>query len=464
MENYRNIFMFIVSLMVLNLFTVTTYANDTTDYEVDVVNTVSVGDIQIGIEQYSNVTQLVVPNQTISQTIRIRNLARPAWIRVKVEYQGLTGVSEIEDSSVGITSENWIKCGEYYYHTKSMDSASYIDLCNSITIPEKWDSSGSGKRFNVIITADAVQKRNFSPNFNSSDPWFGTVIETSIHNKYTDTMAASKQSFQVVFEDGTQGLVRTGENFLGNFNDMMPGDVVTDKVRVANNYSEPIELHFRAESLMNSSLLGAIEFSICIGDVVVYSGTLDSAAIKSGVSLGKYSKGSSADLIYTLVVPSDMGNNYAQSEASVKWIFYTALSKVTEPTKGSGGGGDKEESTISQREKEVPTSSVETTVVNTEPTGEDLIKMPDDFIARIREINDERLKPYLDKEYLTLKEFAELLFLLEGLGIPTSEYTYLLPKTGDTSDNTSAYLFVMIFSLVALSALAVMRRRLKEKG
>jgi len=74
MENYRNIFMFIVSLMVLNLFTVTTYANDTTDYEVDVVNTVSVGDIQIGIEQYSNGTQLVVPNQTISQTIRIRNL------------------------------------------------------------------------------------------------------------------------------------------------------------------------------------------------------------------------------------------------------------------------------------------------------------------------------------------------------------------------------------------------------
>ena len=453
MRNCRKIL--ILCLILLSLNTITVYANSTS-YEVDVVNKVSVGDINISISQNDRGNTIVLPNQIIDRSIGIRNNANPAWIRIKIEYTGSNKIKNLSESMIILSSNEWIKCGQYYYYITPVKKNSYIDFCNSIVIPEDWDSSFSDERFSIIITAEAVQERNFTPDFKSTDPWFGTVVETCVHSTYNKLGVTSGQSFQVLFEDGTQGLVKIGDDFFSNFDNLMPGDSVTDRVKVVNNYSKSVELFFRTDFLTDSILLGAVGLTISIDNKVLYSGNLDAVALRNGVSLGKYSKGSSADLIYILTIPSEMGNEYAQSETSIRWIFSTTLSKAVEPTKG-GKDNDKEESTtVALKETE---SSV--VVLGTESVTEDLIKIPDDLIELIKELNDERLNFYLDKEYLTPEEFSELLRLIEELGIPVSEWLPLLPKMGDDFKN-EVYIVVMIISLVLLFGLIVLSR--KNKG
>jgi len=453
MRNCRKIL--ILCLILLSLNTITVYANSTS-YEVDVVNKVSVGDINISISQNDRGNTIVLPNQIIDRSIGIRNNANPAWIRIKIEYTGSNKIKNLSESMIILSSNEWIKCGQYYYYITPVKKNSYIDFCNSIVIPEDWDSSFSDERFSIIITAEAVQERNFTPDFKSTDPWFGTVVETCVHSTYNKLGVTSGQSFQVLFEDGTQGLVKIGDDFFSNFDNLMPGDSVTDRVKVVNNYSKSVELFFRTDFLTDSILLGAVGLTISIDNKVLYSGNLDAVALRNGVSLGKYSKGSSADLIYILTIPSEMGNEYAQSETSIRWIFSTTLSKAVEPTKGDKDNDKEESTTVALKETE---SSV--VVLGTESVTEDLIKIPDDLIELIKELNDERLNFYLDKEYLTPEEFSELLRLIEELGIPVSEWLPLLPKMGDDFKN-EVYIVVMIISLVLLFGLIVLSR--KNKG
>jgi len=461
MRNYGKIVGFTVGLIALsNIFEVTTYANST-DYEVSVVNTVRVGDIQIEIEQCNDESQLVVPNQTINQEIRIHNIAKPAWVRVKLEYRGLVGVSEIETSSIGITSSDWIKRGNYYYYTKSMENDSYIDLCNSLTIPKDWDSSYTGKSFNVLITTEAVQKRNFTPNFGSHDPWFGTIVETSVKNKDISNNVTNTQSFQVIFKDGTQELIRVGDDFFSNFGYMMPGDTLTDYVRITNNYSKSVEICFRTDSTLDSKLLNLMQLEIRLGDNILYKGSLSSESLQGGISLGKYAKGDSNNLIYVLTLPSNAGNEYAQERAEVKWVFSSSLSS------GKTTTTDNEDS---DGRTTTPTTSVIPTEQVTEPSNEEnttsvdedvRTKIPDELIDIARDVDDGRLKYYIDKEYLTEMEWQEFTAILEALGVPSSKWMPYLPKTGDVS-STPLYVLVMLVSLIGLVILFV-RRHVHDK-
>jgi len=181
---------FLLAVMLSLLAAGTSYA--ATSYETEVINNVGIGDISIGLEEF------------------------------ELDESGIEGLS---DYMVTLDSNQWVKVGDYYYYIVPVDKDVSIDFVKEVRIPTEWDESYADKSFSIVVTADAVQADNFTPDFKSDDPWFGTVIETCVHTSYT-SVQAEDEAFSVVFEGGAEGLVRTGDDFFANWGELMPGDTV----------------------------------------------------------------------------------------------------------------------------------------------------------------------------------------------------------------------------------------------
>lgn len=218
----------------------------------------------------------------------------------------------------------------------------------------------------MILTADAVQEANFTPNWNASDPWFGTVIETCVHTSY-DPKLTGNQVFSVVFENGADGLVKTGEDFFSNWASLMPGDTVSGQVTLKNSYRRTVTMYFKTESIADDALLKVLHLEIKNGDTVIYSGTMD-GAVTERVKLASLAVNEEAILTYTVSVPKELNNSYALSKTQTKWIFSAYMSSSS----GGGGGGGGHKATGGNSGDHGPGTTQVTTEQNqTEETGQD---------------------------------------------------------------------------------------------
>lgn len=312
-------------------------------YETEVINTVGVGDVNISLSEYElddNGNEIpyenqkqVLPGQKVDKIVRITNKANTAWIRAKLEYTSADGINRLSDEMVSLSSDRWIKAGDYYYYKEALDKNASIDFIDKVMIPPEWDESYAEKSFSIVVTANAVQTKNFTPDFTSDDPWFGTVIETCVHSAY-DTKNVGQQDFSVSFEGGAEGLVKVGDNFFGNWGTLMPGDVVTDTVDVKNSYHKPVTMYFRTETIADDILLKALKLQIKNGEAIIYDGTLD-GVIQDHIKLAYLKPEETATLTYTLTVPAKLNNEYAMASTKTKWIFFAEL----RTSSGGGGGG-----------------------------------------------------------------------------------------------------------------------------
>lgn len=308
--------------------------------ETEVTNRVGIGDISIGLEEYElnadgeeipyENDKTVLPGQRIDKIVRITNHADSVWVRAKLEYFSKDGMEGLSDEMISLASDRWVQAGGYYYYILPVEKAGSIDFIHAVSIPPGWDSSAAGKQFSIIVTAEAVQKDHFTPDFHTQDPWFGTVIETCIHTSY-DPASAVHQDFSVVFEGGAEGLVKTGEDFFSNWGDLMPGDTMTDTVAVKNMYQQTVTIYFHTETIAEDRLLENLHLEIRDREKIIYSGALK-GAIEEKIALCRLRKGEESLLTYTLHVPAELNNQYARNQTSTKWIFSAGLN-------GSGGGG-----------------------------------------------------------------------------------------------------------------------------
>lgn len=311
-------------------------------YETEVINNIGIGDISIGLEEYELDAQgneipyvdnkVIIPGQKVDAIVRITNNANDAWIRAKLDFASEDGLEGLNDNLLNIASDTWKKIGDYYYYTVPVESKNYVDLIDSIRMPYHWTEADTKKGFKLIVTADAVQEANFDPNFESEDPWFGTIIETCVHTAY-DKTELIPQDFSVEFKGGAEGLVKIGDDFFSNWGELMPGDTVSDKVLIKNNYSKSIYMYFSTETIADDDLLKAVTLTINNGDKVIYEGTMD-GAIKDKIQLALLRRGEEITLDYTVHVPAELTNKFALNETKTKWIFECKV-------KSSGGGSEK---------------------------------------------------------------------------------------------------------------------------
>ena len=337
MTKQKRIFVALAALLLVVFSVLPVFAQKTESHSVTVINTVGLNNVHIAINQYDIVNgekselstnPLVLPGQVLERVCEIDNLACNAWIRAKIVFAN--DAPEVGDDFLTISSDKWLKRGEYYYYTEPVQSEKTVELFNKINIPSKWDNEYANKSISFTVYADAVQEKNFTPDFESDDPWFGTIIEHRIHDNYIVPVENEDKLFQVIYKDGAEGLVKVGDDFFSNWGTLMPGDVEKDKVTVKNEYAFPTTIFFQIETIDNSKLSNKLLLRIYTSKGDIYNGKLN-GNIKDEIKLVTLNKGEELKVFYELKVPAELTNEFSLSKAKTKWIF-RAYAENMEPS------------------------------------------------------------------------------------------------------------------------------------
>lgn len=324
-----------------------------TEYQTDVISTIKTGDISIHLKDYETGKngrekvyedkKLILPGQTISKITRITNEGNTAWVRIKPEWRGDEAL-DLSLDMIGGISTDWKQIGDYFYYTKPLEVGESIDFGKTISFPPEWTEAVSDQSFYLYMQVDAVQEANFTPNWESPDPWFGTVIKQCSHTVHP-VSSRGNQQFSISFEGGAEGLIHIGDDFFSNFGNLMPGDSLTETAKIGNNYNQPVAIYFSAENVDNADILQKITLEIKNDEDLIYSGSLSSPIDKQ--LLGTYSRGDTSDFTFTISLPADLKNNDALKEAQVRWIF---SAEVKSSGSSNGGKGSHSGSITSDQE------------------------------------------------------------------------------------------------------------------
>lgn len=308
------------------------------DNSVTITNNIASGAVCIAIEEYDiddsgrrvecEALRHCVPGETIYRETNIINSGEDAWIRVRLERQSDAGIQELPDSMIGLASDKWLKRGDYFYYTEAVNHDQTIPFIKSISIPTTWTEGASKNTFAIISHAEAVQVRNFDPVWGADDPWFGTLIETSVHTRYDGPTATEKQAFRVNFLGGIEGMVAYGDNFFSNWENMMPGDHLKDSMVVKNEYTSAVTVYFSAVTQADDEVLDDLIISIDCNDKFLYTGPLSSFTLKER-ELGVLMPGESMTLSYELIVPDALTNDFALKEITTRWTLRGELNDAS---------------------------------------------------------------------------------------------------------------------------------------
>ena len=327
---------------------------------VSVVNHVETGDVNIGIREYMvrggtetvyKEPASVMPGDVISKIPRITNLADPCWVRARISIQK-NGEGK-EFPVIGGIPEGWKKAGEYYYYEKPLKKGEHVDLFRTVTIPADWGEKYVGQNMSITIRADAVQSKNFDPEFGAMSPWGNQQIEQCVHETdNSEPQTASGIQNTVEYSGNAHKLVAAPDDFFANLGRLMPGDSTGDSVEIKNTSDKEAELFFFAgyenQTDAQVELLKALDLQIRLNDREIYKGKLTEEGMEKGVSLGKYAPGAGGKMDFTITMPENLGNAYARRNADVKWIFAVAEDELTPtsapsativPQGGTSGGG-----------------------------------------------------------------------------------------------------------------------------
>ena len=310
------------------------YAEEKTgSSRIEAINNVSTGVVTIKLEEFELINgkeqpytdnKIVVPGQDISKIARITNTGYKAWIRASLKVVSEDGIKDLSEDICTISdTEHWKKIGNYWYYTIPLDHNEKTDFLKAVHIPEEWTEEYSGKRFQVIVNVDAVQWKNFTPKFDSKEPWFGTVIETSIHEK-ADITPSHEDTFLVEYRGGAEGLIKKGDDFFYNWPALMPGDTYSDQLVVQNSYASPVNIYFSTEKLDDSDLAKAVTLKIWRGEELIYDGNLQ-GTVPEMLLVQNLKKDEIMVLRYEVSIPASLQNAYALKYSKTKWIFRCEL-------------------------------------------------------------------------------------------------------------------------------------------
>lgn len=125
----------------------------------------------------------VVPGEVISKIpeIEVVDGAVDCYVRCKVEIT-CDDPTLAQDSKMltvddlNVDSSKWLyKDGYFYYKQIMKDSDEPIVLFTEVTIPNDLDNTWSLGEFQINVIAEAIQSKNFTPDFSSTttNPWPG---------------------------------------------------------------------------------------------------------------------------------------------------------------------------------------------------------------------------------------------------------------------------------------------------
>ena len=281
------------------------------------------------------------PNEVVNYIVNVSNKKAPAYVRIRIDYDSSFPV---DDSLIMDIQPNWVKRGNYYYYKQPLGTNESVDLFTKIRVPNL--ATSEGDYFTIIANADAVQSANFTPDFNSTNPWGGILIEsTNGDGEYTES--GDEGGFTLHFNNGLEGVFNKTDIF-DDFGTVMPGDELTDSLTVVNAMYQDLRITLKSVNnpVNTDAWEGKINLRIKRGNNILYDGYLFDAQIKKGINLGAFDRGTTEKIDFEITLSPDLRNNSSFSILNVEWdlnaTFYTkgGNGKGGHVTPGKNGGGN----------------------------------------------------------------------------------------------------------------------------
>ena len=114
---------------------------------------------------------LISPGSVFNHDLTIINNAAPAWVRVKIQYNNDAWNDYVK---LHFPNKNFKHIGDYWYYTKPLKSTETLLAVDNVTFSDdtdKLDLQTLSEGFVLTEYAEAIQAKNFKPDFTSNDPW-----------------------------------------------------------------------------------------------------------------------------------------------------------------------------------------------------------------------------------------------------------------------------------------------------
>lgn len=155
--------------------------------ELTIQNHLSLDTVDIRIDQVQPTTKTLVAGESYPHSALISNLGADCYLRVLVRAQSGSRSSTLATKE-GLDENDWILAGNYLYYRPVLEEGQQVDFRQSIFNP--WDDiSGPPQPMSLSITAEAVQARNFNPDYESSTPWGSIEVEECVRSRKQVTTA-----------------------------------------------------------------------------------------------------------------------------------------------------------------------------------------------------------------------------------------------------------------------------------
>ena len=320
-------------------------------------NTFEFGVVDISLDEYQiqnnkevaypNKPITIVPGMVISKIPRIHNSGADCYVRAKISFKN---TDEIDEDDLTI-SKNWKQADDgYWYYTQVLPAEEDVDLFSNVNIPNDFSEDNADTKIRMTIQVDAIQAKNFTPNFKRAKPWGNVEIiayKGDDDYEYSQFKQAKRQLFTVTYQGDAGTLVTNRKDFFENMPFLMPGDSYDDELTIQNNGKNPIKLYFSTKYNQDElELLKKINLTITKtieGQTsTVYEGDLAAADLAKSVLIDTFDAGEKGTMAFTVTVPPELTNEYALQDSDVTWIFSSdeIISNKPDDNNNNDGNGN----------------------------------------------------------------------------------------------------------------------------
>ena len=313
------IFFFII-MMITGVYAITIQTTSTA---------ISTGTVDIEIKNYKlndennevefENTEILYPGSTTSYIPKVVNWGDDCYLRIKVNY--IDNGTNFEDYVTGF-SNKFTRNGEYYYYDGVVRSGEIIKLFDTITIPSDIQNSAADKDVIIKIYAEAVQERNFEPDYSSNSPW-GDIVPTANAQNTINVDVDDEMTIVIRYQDTSANDIQIKDNFLERLKNLMPGDSFSDSMVIKNNNSERIkyylEINTEEKNELEKRLLEQIALKVTSenGDVI-YNGKL---LLDNKLFLKEIEPGEENKFEFAVSVPNELSNEYTRLNPNLILTF-----------------------------------------------------------------------------------------------------------------------------------------------
>ena len=300
-------------------------------------NTFTTGGVNIGVEEYTKTASgetvcrpvtKVRSGGTVSYIPRITSYAEDCYIRVRLGASTQGKRIDIMNNCLGIKN-GWIEKGNYAYYEHPLSQGQSADLCNGFSVTENWDFRKCNE-MTVCIQADAIQAKNFMPDFSAEEPWGSVSVKKSYISGYksvNEVQLEDDDGIRIIFEKSADRICADRKKMFDNIS-LMPGDSRSDRIRIRNMSQERAEVMFKAVC-EKSALMDDLDLEINNGDLF-YKGVLSGDKLREYRKIAEIEPGETKEISFDIGLSAEKDNDAQLKKGQATWYFMLGNSHETE--------------------------------------------------------------------------------------------------------------------------------------